>query len=377
MQPPGHKIPVLGNRPWIPVYLLKDQFTSADPAPLVTPRACEPGPGTLTATETDGSFSISGGALNFAAQTTPNWGDLALVDATGTTRTAGRALYFKVYLNNVVGQVMIGWCTATVGNHTIFDAAVRFNLTNIQNVLSGVFSSIDACAATTAYQVCLIVKSIGFLLFIKGGTFTEWTLLWVSSLNSTAALYPRILNYDSAGTIDDFYVTTLASPFNTDMGYATYQLAGARSAGDTFIHAADFWGEFTVTTVPAAGVIDYRFRQQDATNYWQVTIDSTGALVLNEVVGGGATARGTSAGVIANGDRVVVIASGQTIRVFEGPASTGATTVRITYAAAANFVTSISGVLSGLGTGGAVSGIITYPRTASGAAKTVLDKINP
>src|SRR5690606_5532771 len=90
----------------------------------------------------------------------------------------------------------------------------------------------------------------------------------------------------------------LRAPWNTDYGIATQRLAGARSAGDTFTHEADCLLEFTVTTLPSADQIEMRFRAQDASNYWQVTVDSSGNLDLDEVVGGVVTQRGTAAGVI-------------------------------------------------------------------------------
>jgi hypothetical protein len=165
-------------------------------------------------------------------------------------------------------------------------------------------------------------------------------------------------------------VAQLTAPWNaSDYGLATQQLAGARAPGDTFTHEANCLIEFTVATLPGAGTqIELRFRVQDATNYWQVTVDSTGALDLDEVVAGVVTQRGTAAGVIANGDRIVITAVGQTIKVYE------ANTLRITYATAANFATETDGELETEGTGGAVTDIVSWPRTLSGAALAELQR---
>jgi hypothetical protein len=72
--------------------------------------------------------------------------------------------------------------------------------------------------------------------------------------------------------------------------------------------------------------------------------------------------------VVANSDRIVIVADGTTIRVFE------ANTQRITYAAAANFQTETDGELETEGTGGAVTDIVSWPRTLSGAALAELQR---
>lgn len=91
--------------------------------------------------------------------------------------------------------------------------------------------------------------------------------------------------------------------------------------------------------------------------------------MLNEVVAGTPTSRGTgAAGSIANGQRLVVIADGSTIRVYAN------NVLKTTYTTATNFATSTAGVLASLGTGGAVADLIAWPRTLSGSAAAILDR---
>ena len=45
---------------------LDDEFLVPDPNPLVQPRICEPGPGTLFWQDLDGRLSVNFGALQFA-----------------------------------------------------------------------------------------------------------------------------------------------------------------------------------------------------------------------------------------------------------------------------------------------------------------------
>jgi len=156
-------------------------------------------------------------------------------------------------------------------------------------------------------------------------------------------------------------------PWNNDYGIVTQRLSGARLAGDAFTHEANALIEFVVATVPSAGQIELRFRIQDATNYWQVTVDSAGNLDLDEVVAGVVTQRGTSAAVIVNGDRIVIQMHGTNVKIFE------ANTIRINYAAATNFQTKTDGELE-TESDGAVTDIISWPRTISGAAAATLDR---
>ena len=352
----------------VPVaYLLRDEFITAEAAPLASPRTAEPGPGTLTLVQTDGQFSIGGGALDFPAQATPNYGDQFLVGE-GLARAAGRALLLSLNFDtaDLNDELAIGWKT----NAAITPALnahiehilwfYRSGALYVRENTSG--SSQETYAAGTGYQVAQVLRSSGCLTLLKGGAFSEWTLAWVSPNNSTATLYPALTNYLHAGTLDRFCVADLPSPWNADYGIASQRLAGARVAGDTFTHEADCLVEFTVDALPAANQIELWFRKQDANNYWAVTVDASGNLDLDEVVGGVATQRGMAATVIAGGDRVVVVAEGTRIKVYEANA------LRINYGAAATFNTMTAGELDTLGTGGAVSNVVAWPRQLSGAA---------
>ena len=173
----------------------------------------------------------------------------------------------------------------------------------------------------------------------------------------------------SGGEYSFIRLSLLGPPWDTDYGIATDRLAGARTAGDTFEHEADCLIEAEIDTIPSSDQIELRFRIQDANNYWRVTIDSSGNIDLDEVVSGSPTQRGTSAGVISNSDRIVIIADDETIKVYE------ANNLRITYTSAANFKTATSGELETEGTGGAVSDIVSWPRALSGAALAALEAV--
>lgn len=195
----------------------------------------------------------------------------------------------------------------------------------------------------------------------SGGT---WRTLWTDTSGA-------LLRGDEAGT----HAVTLASdgpePFDTDDGLATDTHNGSVAAGTTFIHEADMLLEFTATTVPSAGNASIVFRAFDASNYWQVSVFSSGVFSLFEVVAGGYVSRAsTGSGTVGNGHRVVVIAEGTTIRGYSD------NVLRWTYASATNFATATAGDVFSLGTGGVASDLKTWPRTLSGTAASILDKVS-
>jgi len=331
-------------------YLLRDEFTTDEAAPLTSPRTCEPGPGTFVVD--NARPYISGGELVFPDHATIN---TSYLTSGALDHAAGRAFIYSCRHTNI--RVDPGW---VIGGVTY---GLYSNGTIVPTV-SGYGGYVYNASLGT---LCAIRSESGFFYYVDA---TTSELIWVNPTTTLNAAAARVGTPLAAyrGIYDFARVVDLAAPWTTDYGIATQRLAGARSAGDTFTHEGNALIEFTVGTVPVADQIELRFRIQDATNYWQVTVDSTGALDLDEVVAGVVTQRGTSAGVIANGDRIVIVCVGTTIRVIEANAQ------HINYAAAVNFATETDGELETEGTGGAVTDIIAWPRTISGAALTELEK---
>lgn len=353
------------------VYLLLDRFTTDAAAPLASPRTAEPGPGTLTLVQTDGQFSISGGALQIPTQATPVVGDLGLYSS-GLSRVAGRTVLGSLTKTGGTFWPFLGWHINTLLAAASPSIGFSLQLVGTNDIYAhqatGAFL-VASHALATEYQTAVVLRSSGGYVLFKGGAFSEWTLLWVFFGQTTTPVYAVLSNFSGVAVLDNLRVTDLPAPWNTDYGIATQRLSGSRSAGDTFAHEANALIEATVTTRPSAGQLELRFRVQDANNYWQITVDSTGALDLDEVVAGVVTQRGTAAGVIANGDRIMITAAGTTIRVYE------ADTLRITYASATNFQTATAGRLETLGTAGVVSDIVSWPRALSGAALSALNAV--
>lgn len=355
----------------IPYYLL-DRFTTDDAAPLESPRTCDIG--TLTAVQIDGQMSVSAGKLNYPSQATAAWGDQGFYGA-GQTRRAGLALMAKIKANTTMKSGGLAWKQAA---NVAINAAGgnRWNLLfgdgiSSTPLLAGIgtgsgFSVADFVAGTE-YEVAIVLQDTGALWLIKGGAFTNWTLLYVDETATPATVYPVFGNFNQDGTLEDFRVVYLGWPFRNNR-LVTSELSGALVADATYSHEANCLVRFTVGTLPSAGTIEVAFRRQDTDNLWKVQISSSGALSLIERVGGTDTSRATAAGVVAAGHTVLIIADGTTVRGLSNDVA------RWVYTSATNFQSATAGRAVTLGTGGAASNLRTWPRTPTGLARRRLNR---
>lgn len=351
-------------------YLLRDDFTTAEAAPLASPRTAEPGPGTLTLVQNDGQFSISGGKLAFPAQTTPAAGDQGFIGA-GLSRVAGRALISKINASTMADMFNSVWASANsivFGGFGNMAGGFYMETASLYVVEFAVgFIVAGGLSAATEYSVCTVQRASGHFALIKGGIYTNWTLLYVGATSNTATVYPAFSNSKAVGTLDTFRVLDLPAPFDDDYGLATDRLSGAVSAGATFTHEADCVIEWTQTTLPSAAGTVVHFRRQDADNNWYIQIQGTD-FYLAERVAGSPVTRAQALGVMSNGHRIVIVCDGTTIRGYSN------NVLRWTYSSATNFAAETNARLDALGTSAVVSDFVTWPRQLTGAAATILDQ---
>lgn len=335
----------------IPNWLLLDRFTTNAAAPLSSPRTCEPGPGTSAAiNDPTNKLSITNQALTFASPAAPAFGNPGIW-YTQQARAAGMAVSAAV-TTPVTRNGFVGWDADTAG---LPDSASAFWIrTNIDAHDDSYTVAGVAAINNQVYQCTVVLRSTGAFYLVDS------TLVWVGA-SLSANFYPCAVagNGNNNFVVDNMAVVQLGAPWNTDYGIATQQLSGARSQGDSFTHTADGFVEWTQTTRASANYTEVRFRKQDATNYWSVQIDSTGAVTLFEVVAGTPTSRGTGSGV-TSGQRMVILFFGTTIRVFRS----GNNQI-ISYTSATNFQTATAGDVNAIGTGGAISNIVSWPRTVT------------
>jgi hypothetical protein len=186
---------------------------------------------------------------------------------------------------------------------------------------------------------------------------SAWQLLWVQENTATFATMYAILGTLSAGNICQAWkIYRLPGEAGDSTPGNGHAFCGHRdlalsyadttpSSPDAFTHTADFTMQITVAAFPSAGNAIIKFREQDATNYWRLLVQAGGAVVLQEVVAGGATTHASVSG-LSNGVIISMTALDETVKVFDDG------NLSFTYASASNFKTETSGEISSLGTGG-------------------------
>lgn len=279
------------------LYLLRDEFTTTEAAPMVTPRNCEPGPGQLTLTDGSNRLSIASSKLT--------WGDAASaftdprVVGPSTVRTAGRVLLGQFNLSK---EMVIGWANGATGGLNGNIRAFYVNGTALQALfIGGNQIGVGTVSTGTDYAVANVLQSGGAGLFIKGGAFSGWSLVWASQEGTTTPVFPVI---EIAGTT----VTTRTNEYlrmrDLPAAFATLEMLSVASpaSGTSYTGVADGTFELQVTApTPLANSAELRFRVQDATNYWTAYFAADGSFNVDSVVSGTPTNRITAAAVIAAG----------------------------------------------------------------------------
>ena len=283
-------------------WLFRDEFITDDAAPISSPRTAEPGPGTLTVVDTDNKSSISSAALQLATHTTPALGDPRLYTTDTFARALGRAV---LSTGNRAGasRYLTGWGEedATPYQHSFYWNNNVFTITELAT-----FYVVGTTAYFTDYQTAIPLRNSGAYFFIKGGTFTEWTLVWPGNTDVTSPLNGVLTASDggtSVFTADYLRVADLPAPFDVDVLHLRDTVIGFT---DTFTHPERCVIEFDLDTLTTAASMQINFRQLDGSNKWFLAIASDGDIILWERILGASTNKGSASAVFSSGDRIEI-----------------------------------------------------------------------
>jgi hypothetical protein len=301
-------------------YLLKDLFTTAQAAPVTSPRTCEPGPGTLTITDSASTLSINSSNELVAGAAATGTRDPWIRNASGHTRAAGLCLYIRLKRLTTFGaganSPLLGWgnTLTTPLQGQVYGA--QFNSsTNVAALIASSANApvlLDTVSAGTYYDVRVILRATGFWLAIGS------TLVWVGNAGSEATLYPMVFAKAANAwptTIDTIWVTQLANSWTDDYGIVTSR-AAAPAGGATAVMTADGIVEVTITA--ATGVTqELSVRYTDDDNRWIVRLDNTDCILV-ERNASTETERSRVATALTNGTqyRIVAITRGTTIKTY-------------------------------------------------------------
>jgi len=286
------------------VYTLYDDFITDDSAPVTSPRTCEPGPGVLTITDTTNKVSIASNIVTLSGYGS----QLADPKIVGPTRTnqVGDLLYLKFTGNIRIGYQRTGLTAINGGLLTISNGMYPYNYGNTINVS-------QAIQAGVTYELAIIKADVGCITAIKGGIYTDWTLIYLA--NAFANIYDwysssLYVDVYTSGTISDMYEIKLGGLWGKTNLYSNVYKRAAVTNGETFTaESANMFMQFS--WIPATGeTLDILFRRQDDDNCWILRCvqagGGTGTLTLFEKVLGTETQRAqktgvdTSAGAVTN-----------------------------------------------------------------------------
>ena len=361
-----------GSRTTLPVPaspLLIDQFITTHAAPLGS-RACEPGPGTLTFTDSASTMSISGGALLISGTplTTDGW-----ISSSSYTRAAGLGLFAQipVVVNAAAANSKFGWVSTNAVNGSdvisvsTYQAGDVFTSgTALPGGLTGIIFN-----GLLVFDAAIILRGTGAWILIRSAG-QDWKLGYVKNLVTTTPLWPRFRGPGSAINVqyDNVQVRQLPDPWNNDWGPVTQRIAVAAALA-TLTSKADLVLEATRTIV-TNDLWDLYFRYTDANNYWFIRVDQAGgALSVYSVIAGVQSQAATvGAQTYTNGTsyRVLATIDGAKIQIFVNDAS------KLTYASMTANVTGTT-----CQTTLSCTDFAAWPRLLSGAALGVLSTYYP
>ena len=332
-------------------YLLRDLYTTDRAAGAVNGTLAEPTGQTRTVTDGNSKLSITGGNLSFATGGV-GAGNPGLWYPSMSLLT-GRVLLATVTIGDSVAKnsAMFGWDTSAAGainnSITFADAVLKITANGATVVNVGVYTD------GVAYTLTVIQRSIGgSFMLIKGGAFTNQTMIW-NHTSGTIAILPGITVV--TGTAGIFTADNIRVPVLTYIP--------APLAYDTFTRSDGVLGS-TETTGPDAQAIA-ALAWAFTTGIWTIaTNKAVGTPVLGaDVIVNGAFAadsdwtKGTGWSIAAGVAAAVTATADLTQTVAPLTAETWYTTVY-----------TVSGFAAG--TVQAVVGGISYPTHAANATYT-------
>jgi hypothetical protein len=395
-----------------PYYLLRDEFTTDRAAGAVDGTAAEPGPGERDVVDSGGRASIAGGRFvvaNSVASFDPQF------IYTGGVRSPGRMVVIEITTANTGNHVSVGWGVGA-GSGTNFDHGLRFIQTSIIriNLFDSTAVDVGAFATTTSYLVAVIQRAAGALYFVKGGAYSNWTLLYVESLGTTGPLRTGAftVGIGRSWSSDEIIVPALKwlpAPVVSDgfsawgesdgLGHAEGIAGGIGSGGGgvEWTDAAGTWGAAdgvaaasaltggraiatadsgeadliaTVNCTFSSGTMSLIVRWVDESNHVQLRLTSANCQLVKVVAGVSTTVSDVAYTYVA-GAPLRLICSGDKFRRFYNNAAIGA---EFTIADAAIQSATMVGLRTD-NTGNTFDDLTIYARGTGGEYDTILDAI--
>lgn len=270
-------------------YLFRDLFSDVVAAGEYHNTRAVPGLGTRLATDTESKLSGDGTALICAGgRATPGWNNPRITWQPDTPigRQAGIALLADVTPNNIPAQGgYVGWSSAVPAtNLTVANSALRVGINAIPNWRWAIFTGgggarpLQEYTVGQTYRVGIVLRSAGAFFCVESDS-ERCQLLYVASSGQESPLYPCLVNFDAALTLDNLDVVDLSGTrWGNDFGICDGAYIASPEAGATIDAFKDSIIEFTWT--PGAGeTLSLYFRHQDDDNCWRLDCSQAGGTI--------------------------------------------------------------------------------------------------
>ena len=228
----------------------------------------------------------------WAVTSSAGWGNVGGYSQ-AIVRQTGRTFFSKVISTSASNIVAVGWkedgnsnFSAGGGDRWSYDIGSASQQINEAAAVD--LEEIGTAVNATEYQVAFALGGYsvggvpyftgetassykyGCSYWIRGGIYTNWTLLWKDAQQNTTPMYAAFGTPAAIFTIDDLLVPGLVSDVDT-----MFTPAYIDTTPDTNAHDIGTGNAIIDTNVTMpAGVADFyiRFRYQDASNFWNVKI---------------------------------------------------------------------------------------------------------
>jgi hypothetical protein len=226
------RIPILDGAADDERFLVKDDFLTPRAAGAVNGTPADGVGGLRSVVDTESKLSVGAGGLVFAGgKASPGYGDPGIWYP-AQARVSGRALVLRATLGTGGKYVSFGWDTNQTQLPSEMGLIVGVGGTIYSCIAGSLGAGLGTCSAGQRYDVAMVLRASGMLIFIRGGTrYPNWTLLLTRGDLSTASLYPCVAGYDDNTTIRTLRIPERTIPI-TAFVLATDAFAGLVGSTD-------------------------------------------------------------------------------------------------------------------------------------------------
>lgn len=285
------------------LYLLRDEFITAQGAPLGATRTPEPGPGGWTTVQVNGNLSIDSQGLVVPVPSPTGWGNVGIHETSAFDRAAGMAALMAFRYTSGTINAIFGFNPSSGVGFTFDDGAIYLQggglITPRNTSTTAQVGTWDTSTSVENIFASVLLGTSGSYMFQR--VAGVWTLIWYTPFGNSATMRVGFSTFNTAYKVRYARRRQLGAPWTTDFAIATVNIASPAHLTQ-YGATADAIHRLTITAPGTlANECGFRYRIQDASNYWRAYFNSAGAFRIDSVNAGVATNRVNVAGVITAG----------------------------------------------------------------------------